>query len=192
MKRISKLLLEQEELASLGSVAAESAYLESTVDEGIKVIANLSDAQYEIFTAKTMLGTKLEMLHALGDLRIRAKNRKRRFGAIISKLKHLNQERSLAIHGLWEPVYDKGDGMTLHLYFLGPEHWPVRIGAKARNSKTKELSQLTAKRLDNLAEDLWVETMALHGFISEVWEGKRKRLHVARALARQRAKPGPR
>jgi hypothetical protein len=193
VKRSSKLFLKEDELASLGSVAAESAYLESIVDDGIKDISRLSDAQFEIFTGKTMLGTKLDMLSSLGELRIKSQKRKKRFREIISRLKHLNNERSQAIHGLWEPVYDQPEGMTWHKWFFSdPSKWPVRLGAKVRNSRTKELGPLSTKRLDNLAEDLWKETGALYGFLTDVLNTKKKaRSKVARALVKRRSKPVP-
>jgi len=192
MKRISKTLLQDGELAALGGVAAESAYLESTVDNAIKAIVWMSDAQYAIFTAKSMLGTKLEMLHSLGELRLKSLKRKKQFLKIMSRLKHLNNERSLAIHGLWEPTYDQSEGMTWHKYFFSdPSKWPMRTGSKVRNSRTNELGPLSTRRLDNLAEDLSVETAALYSFWTDVWEKRKKRLRVARALVRQRTKPVP-
>jgi len=96
--------LTTEQLAALGSIAMESAYLEDLVDMLIGEIAKLSDAQFRALLPGAMLAAKLDILHDLAILKLKSKTKIEKFGLIIAKLKHLNSQRTIAIHGQWQSL----------------------------------------------------------------------------------------
>ena len=96
--------LTTEQLAALGRIALESAYLESLVDQLIGEIAKLSDEQFRALLPGAMLATKLDILKNLASLKLKSKTKKEKLSSIIAELNHLNSQRNIAIHGLWQSL----------------------------------------------------------------------------------------
>jgi hypothetical protein len=185
MKRSSHLLSEKQ-LAALGSLVVESAFLESLVDDLIQELSRLRDEQYALFTSRAMLAAKLDLLLQLGTMRLRSKRRQTKFSAIIIDLKTLNTERTTAVHGIWEPIYDKGTSDVFMTMSLIPIIVPRKVGARARHARGGKVSGLSAERLDIVAQKISDGAQALRNFSAHVWTRRKNVKRLAKALLKSR------
>lgn len=118
------------DLAALGSVVAESAHLESTLDLIILLITRMGESEYEVFMRGKMIGAKLEIVKELGVLKLRSKKRQRAWMQLIDGLKSLNSDRVIAVHGLWGPAggYTRGNLMA-----ASKGWWPATARVEVSN-----------------------------------------------------------
>lgn len=109
MSNIASHLLTIEQRTAIGDVVTESAWIEYIAGVMIAHFAHLKPHAYEALVAGKMLGTKLDLLSELGTPQLKSTKLKKEFDALITRLKQLNSERSILVHGLWEPE----GGLTL-------------------------------------------------------------------------------
>lgn len=172
----SKSVLTTEQLAAIGSIAVESAYLEDFVDFMIAWLAGLPDEQLSILIPRAMLDGKLDILRNLGIIKLRSKRRKEEFQQIIAKLKELNSQRNIAVHGNWQSkemhrLSDIGKGI------------PVQIGnAEARGKKQN--SVLHASKLQTVAISIADYREKLFHFCFDTWVNPSIRRSVARVRSK--------
>jgi hypothetical protein len=182
---LSRITLKPEQLAALGSVVAESTYLESLVDSMIGYLAKLTDKQRNILLNKAMLNAKLEILAELGAMRLKSTRRKKVFSKIISELKSNNSERIIAVHGVWTPVLTRPapTAPTRLADLLAP------MGeAEATHSRG---SKMTAGNLDKLAEKISKGFWDLSEFNSKVWIRQSVKRKMVKALLKSRGLQSP-
>jgi hypothetical protein len=96
--------LSQKEMAAIGSVVAESAQLEMNLDSGIRYLTKLKREQYYILVGTRMLGAKIAIYKDLGLLKLKSKQKQKKFTKIMDKLAVLNSERASVVHGIWMPA----------------------------------------------------------------------------------------
>jgi len=99
-----KDFLSQKEMAAIGSVVAESAQFERSLDRFIMNITRLNRAQYDVLVGTRMLGAKIAIFKELGMAKLRSKKRQRQFTQIMDDFTQLNAERVVAVHGMWGPT----------------------------------------------------------------------------------------
>lgn len=151
-----------EELAAIGAISVESAYLEMYVDRVIVNLARLSGAEGDAFLGRAMLHAKLTILSKLAELKLakRSPRRLTEFTKIIANIREQNDKRTTAIHGLW---------ITHTLVFLSqdpPSRLTKAIRQKRNGAPTKELSLHGACRLAN---DLQQSQKILASFVKRSW-----------------------
>lgn len=179
---LSRQILKPDQLAALGSVVAESTYLESLVDSMIGHLARLTESQRNIILKRAMLHVKLEVLRELGDLKLKSAPRKSDFLKLISRLMAHNDERVTAVHGVWTPIVREWRPGFKLSDFLVPSG-----DAEARHSR----GTITASRLDKLAEKISNGFWDLSDFNTKVWLRTSARKKVVRALMKSRRLPPP-
>jgi hypothetical protein len=147
------------ERAALGSVVAESANLESSVDFILLHLTNLTHTAYDAMMGGKMLGAKLDVLKAIGLAKLRSKKRKKTFNDLMGKLTSLNGQRTIAVHGIWGP---EGHNAL---------RWLVDIaqGKKLPAAAKHKKGILQAAKLETLAKKLSEENSALWSYWRAVW-----------------------
>lgn len=182
-----KDFLSQKEMAAIGSVVAESAQLERSLDGHIMKITKLHQAQYEVLMGGKMLGAKIAVFKELGLLKIKSEKRRKAFIKIMDNFTHLSSERVVAVHGRWIPT----GGVTSELVegmFSGrlkPGHLPPGIAIHKRGKD--KWFKLEAKHLDDLAEELVDGMMRLTKFWDPKWYRETEKA-IEEAAAIRRAK----
>lgn len=156
--------LTTEQLAALGSIAMESAYLEDLVDMLIGEIAKLSDAQFRALLPGAMLAAKLGILNDLAILKLKSKAKKEKISSIITNLKHLNSQRTTAIHGQWTSLErlsfaDIAKGAS----FTVGNAEAIHVRGK------KQPSKLHASRLQDIADGISEYRDQLFHFCLQSW-----------------------
>jgi len=161
----STSVLTQAQLAAIGEIAVESAYLDGMVDFLIAQILNISEEKYYVVSNGVMLGTKLDILRNLGLIRLRSKKRKLEWENIVSQVKHLNSQRTIAIHGYWQSKHGR------KLSDLNKETWILPSGeAQAVHKRGKKKpSILDAQNLQKLAYDIHDNRNKLMIFYANSW-----------------------
>ena len=152
--RMSKQVLDDAELAALGSVVVESTFAEALLDTIISHMSRLDKDELVLFLRGAMMQTKLELMADLGKLKLRSPKRKAAFAKIVSRLKHLNADRVIAVHGVWERAIKfnaaKGGGMVTLASFADPSN--IEFGpSEAIHPRGGKIS---ARRLDSLATQI--------------------------------------
>jgi hypothetical protein len=153
--RLTTQILTKDQLASIGSVVVESTYLEGFVESLIWDLSKLTPEQGKFFTHSLGLDSRLDLLASLGKPRIRSAKKKTEFTSLISRLKTVNRERNLIVHGLWET---SGAGV-LAVICEGPEnHAPATAKKRRLNSAESTLSaaniEKTSRRLGEITAEL--------------------------------------
>lgn len=141
--------LTTEQLAALGSIAMESAYLEDLVDMLIGEITKLSDEQLRAILPGAMLAAKLDILKNLAVLKLKSKSKQQKISSIIAELKHLNGQRTIAIHGQWQSLQkftlaDIANGLAIEIGNAEATH--VR--------GNKQPAKLNAGKLQDIADGI--------------------------------------
>lgn len=169
---MSQTILSQEQLAALGTVVAESTYLETFVDLMIGALTGLKEDKRRLLLDKAMLQAKLEILAELGAMKLKSKRRKKTFAKLIAELKANNAERVTAVHGIWLPNIT-ADALPEQLkQLLTPG------SAVARHPRGPRMSATT---LTKLAEKISNGKWDLVDFHTKVWATPAARRRVLRA-----------
>jgi hypothetical protein len=153
----TNLILTRGQLEALGLLVGEFARLEATLDMLIMHLARLSTEQYVAFMQGKMLGAKLTTLKEIGLQKLRSRKRKAVFRGLIDDLASLNGERTVAVHGLWQP---KG-GLTLALLMKGFN--------TAESEAVHRKGKLTAERLVEVVTSLDEAHSRLYSFWKSTW-----------------------
>jgi hypothetical protein len=180
---MSPHVLDSKELAALGSVVVESTFAESLIETLISEMSKLDKGALVLFLRGAMMNTKLELLADLGKLKLRSAKRKEAFAEIISRLKHLNSERVIAVHGVWAKAIKfnaakGGTGMVTLASFSDPMN--IEFGpSEATHPRGGKIS---AKRLEALATQISDAYWDLYEFHAAVWVKPYAKRRVASAL----------
>jgi hypothetical protein len=173
---VSQQILTEEQLAALGSVVAESTYLESLVDIVIGRLAHLTKPQRVALLRKAMFQSKLEIMAELAEAKLKSVSRKKKFAVIVSRLKAANSTRVNAVHGIWWhtstplTIAQRGEAIALH----------------PRSGQTK----LAASNLMKVAEEISDVHNALFFFYAETWAAPARVRQAKRRRANIRAQIG--
>jgi len=143
----------------------------------ISSVANLSEDQTSIFLSKAMLSAKLDILRDLGLLKLRSKIRQDNFRRIISDLKLLNGQRTIAIHGKWEP---KGGFKLKDIIYFSPSG---EAEASHKRGK-KEPTKLSSAQLLKVPIKIDASCTELYKFWIELWV----KPAVRRSITKERLK----
>jgi hypothetical protein len=175
----SRSILTSTQLADIGIIVTESAYIELIVEDMIGELASLNKDRRDILMGRAMLNAKLEIFQALGEPKLKSKKRKKQFNKIIQELKDSNSIRINAVHGEWAPIYKTPPkGLREGIWNIGE--------AQA----THKGSTLKASSLANSVKKLLEAKAALNGFVVDVWivPGIMKSVYRIRATNRARQK----
>ncbi len=158
---LSKAHCEPELLASIGAIAAESAYLERFIETVILGLAKLPP-EVGPLVCKGMIDAKIDLLRELGNIKLkRFPRRKAKFAEIISELKRTNGERSIAIHGIWHGGMFHGAGL-LNFTFT-----PAQATKKGKLGHPE--ATMTATRAHKLSHEISEAHHDLHEFAYRTW-----------------------
>lgn len=150
---LSLAVLHTTQLAALGSVVAESAYLERLIEVIISLLANVDQGTREIFLHRAMIGAKIDLMAELAKRKLKTKKRKVQFENIVSNINRCNEQRIVAVHGIWWPTKP----------ILGKN-----LSGEAR-AATSRGGVITTRGLEKLAKEISDCHWALFGFYREVW-----------------------
>lgn len=95
-------LLSKEHLAAIGTVAAESAYLDYAIGSAIQTLFKLNEEQYKLIAGDMRLGAKIELFNGLAKL-VLVENigALKILGDLVSDLKTASEKRNRIIHDAW-------------------------------------------------------------------------------------------
>lgn len=162
---LSRVNCDEELLAAIGSIAAESSYLERYVETMLYQLTKLTRETGQHIIEAGMLGGKLDLLALIGKAKLKSrKKRLKQFSDLMSEIKHANTERSIAIHGLWYPPHEN----YLRAIHFG-EPWPAPAVATKRGKGDGKEVKLEAKRAVKLAEQISDLHWQIHDFAEETW-----------------------
>jgi len=160
---------------ALGALAVESAALEYTVNLALTILTDLDAHQASVMFEGRMLGWKLDALKAIGLERLTTEVKRRAFSQLIGTLKSLNGERTVAIHGQWQPA----GGVRLGELFAGAD--PATRPAEATIARDGKVRKLKAGRLHEIANGLSDGEVSLGRFVmEEFWVMPNARRHYRR------------
>jgi hypothetical protein len=137
--------LTEKQLASLGRIAVQSAYLEETIDRMLQALTKLDRKQMRILQPRGMFQTKLDILKSLWDLKLRTKIHKDQLNKIVEDIRNANSDRVKAIHGIWR---SKSYGAIASLMNLEPDGNAEAIHGSGAPLSAQKMEQL-ATRLEN-------------------------------------------
>lgn len=159
----SKEIMSQEQLAEIGSIALESTECEVTVESILWALAGLDKERGPLFTQNMQMNARLELLSSLGKARLADGPLLDEFSSIISTLKELNSKRNNVIHGSW------GAWITIK-ELLSQRGTSLNIVPKAiKRRPNKAPTELSAKELSGLPEQISQTTDALINFVKRAW-----------------------
>ena len=171
MEMISRLFLSEDQLAAIGSIAVESSYLESSIDEIICRIAHFDDDLASVFMPNAMMGHKITIIKSLAARSLKTKKKKlSQFTQLMEKVASINSERVAAVHGLWEPPPSRPSGMMAFFNNLPPD-WQ----ATAKNPRKQNAQPLQAARLEHIAAEISKLHLVLHYFALKEWPALKTR-----------------
>ncbi|HTE14915.1 MAG TPA: hypothetical protein VK642_07535 [Burkholderiales bacterium] len=179
MTRLSISVLTKDQLAALGSIAAESTYLENLVDVVVSDVSGLNDEKLKIMIPSIMMQGKLEILKEFGLLKLKSKKLKINFSILIGELKHTNSERNQAIHGYWiDPQRGTGGLISSAMGNSIQSQIGDAVAIQLRHKKTPALS---SKRLEAIAVEIAATRTKLFKFWKNHWISPSIRRQIRRA-----------
>lgn len=143
-------VLKQEQLEAIGCIAVIAAQLEDRLERSIWAMMGIPDSEGKALIVNPMIDKSCDLLRDLSKFKIKDSNKRKRFQDIICRIKHLNQERNIAIHGIWIPFLNK----------------PAVAYKSRRHGKPATMSADKIIGKAFMLEDLSKE---LHEFAIEVW-----------------------
>lgn len=191
--------LTDNQLAAIGRVAVESAWLEAAVERYISRLTRLSKRNTAALLKGRMMSFKLETLDMLGQGATKDPARRREFAELMKHIKAANDDRNDVIHGLWGMGSPKSsiEGLTGFLF-------PYEAEAQRRTRKGN-LRTMKASEIDRAANAVTESTWKLISFGANNWlqyftpSERRRELIVQQLLhqleqsdARQSRTPSPR
>jgi len=167
-RMMTKDFLSQKEMAAIGSVVAESAQLEASLDWLILKLTKLSLAQYEIVVGSRMLGAKISLFKDLGLLKLKSKKRQKAFSKIMDKFSSLNAERVIVVHGLWRPAGGVTSAMLEEMMSGRLKAVDLPPGEAIHRKGRGKFLKVQSQRLNDLAKGF---TEGMHD-LTKFWEPK--------------------
>lgn len=162
---LSTSFCDQTLLANIGSIAAESAYLEQFVETMLYRLTKLTREMGYPIIETPMLGGKLDLLSQI--VKVKLKRRKKRlaqFAKIVSDIKNSNSERITAIHGLWLPA-----NPIPAVGIINRVRERRNAVAVKRGRLDKPDTKLTAERAAKVAVAIYESHVELRDFALETW-----------------------
>jgi hypothetical protein len=158
-----EILLSAEQRAALGTIVAQSAGLEATLDILICSLTGLSEAQFRILVGGQMIGRKLELAKDLALLKLKSKAKISRLTDLFSRLVSLNSKRNTVVHGTWGT---KEGGARLSWLFSAqqPPAEDIHAVLKKRGAK---LQTVSSTKLDEIATKLSEANSELFSFLMD-------------------------
>lgn len=101
-KLIAHVILDDQQLKSIGTLAVESAFIENNIESMIWFLCDLTTINGRIITTSMQLSARLDLLQTLIKSRVDQKIQGE-FALIASDLRIAIEERNTIIHGLWLP-----------------------------------------------------------------------------------------
>jgi len=161
MKLLSVELCGEKLLMHIGSIAAESAYLERYTETLLYKLTRLNRDVGRPIIEAPMLGGKLDLLLEVGKARLKNRQKKQaEFRQLISRIKNANADRATAVHGIWIPDISQG--------IIDSIRNPRPIASK-RGKPGKPDVTLAADRAEKLAEEIYNGHVGLHAFARKAW-----------------------
>lgn len=170
------------QLIALGRVVAESSKTEAWVNFILNVLTRLNLFEFDLLIHRLKHHEKLQALKALGLKKLRSKKKQAKFSQIIDRLSNLNTDRNIAVHGQWEPI--GGPTLGESLGGFGPDHELRPAHAVNRKGKGKT-TNLSAKRLEDLADNIATHCEELVGFWTTNWLTSRQKEAIEAIWKRQ-------
>jgi hypothetical protein len=154
----SRVVLNKDQLASIGAVATECTYLDQTVETLIWAFSGMEYEQGKFFTSTMQLDRKLDLLSDLGKLKLPAEKLEQ-FTKIISDCKLANNDRNVVIHGVWASDIQ---GLAS---LIAEEHEKTASAIKRRLKK--EALVFSSSNIEAVEERLSYATRQLYKFFHE-------------------------
>jgi hypothetical protein len=159
---LSTYYCDQPLLAAIGSIAAESAYLERFIESMLYRLTKLSREVGRPLVEKGMLDAKLTALQEVSRAKLKRRpKRMKRLDSIISRLRTSNTDRGIAIHGVWIHEVTWAPGL-IGMPTFGPPRASKRKG-------THPDATMRAERAMKLATEIYDGHKELHDFAKETW-----------------------
>lgn len=180
MKRISLIPLTGEQLAAIGSITVESAYLESLVETLIREMTKVPDEVLRVMLPGAMLAKKLEIFKEIVSLKTRSKSKKQAFVKIVGRLEELNMKRTIAVHGQWKSLQkftsfaDFANGLQIEIGNAEATLTPRRGKKQSPRLHADDLQQIADEigdcrdELFLLALDDWIRPAAVRALRSDI------------------------
>lgn len=188
MRILSTIYCDQTLLAHIGSIAAESAYLERYIETVLYGLTKMTREVGHVVIERTMFDGKVDLLNQIGKTKLKARPKKlARFTEIISDIKASNSERVIAVHGVWLP-----QSPNLTMGIIDALRQPKRPIATKRGKLDKPDTTLTSERAEKVAESIYQAHLALHDFVDEVWPKLTEQVRERGKQRPGRKRPGSR
>lgn len=158
---LSTLYCDSKLQAAIGSIAVESAYLERYIETMLYALTKISRDIGQPMIEGTMIGSKLDLLLHVGKVKL-AKRPKRlkQFCDLMSRIKQANTDRTIAIHGVWQPEIQN----WLRAYAMMDFGKPVAT-KRGKGQDTK----MSAERAMKIAGEISELHYELHDFAEQTW-----------------------
>jgi hypothetical protein len=144
--RQSEAVLSKDELAGIGSVAAESTYLENAIEAMIWMLAGIDENTGTIITGNLMLMNRIDLLGKLGNYRLSDEGHKEHLKSLLTRMREAAKERNYIVHGEWT----KNGYITLGDMFRGTYDEP----AMARRANNSSALPFPAAKIPSTVEKL--------------------------------------
>jgi hypothetical protein len=183
--------LNDQQLAAIGRVAVESAWLETAIERYISRLSRLSRKNTEALLDGRMMSFKIETLKMFGKAATKDPNKRNEFFDLMTDIAAANRDRNTVIHGLWGAGMPKTeiDGLSDFLF-------PYEVEAKKRTSPGN-FKTMKASEIDRVADAVAASTWRLMSFGSENWlqyltpSERRREMLVQELLRRLSESPTP-
>ena len=162
---ISKQFLTDDQLASIGSVAIESTYLEVQLEQVLWKLAGMDEAYGVHFTSNMQMNSRIELIWTLGQQRFPEGSEARKdFKSLVEEIRAANVERNTIIHGYW--MVEASDWRAYRAWKSKDEQ--TRTPAIAEKRRVgKEPIRLSAADIEAVAETISALQTMLITFLME-------------------------
>jgi hypothetical protein len=166
---VINIVLSLNQRAALGSIVAESASLEASLEMFIGSLLNVDPKRFEIVFGGQMFIKKLEVVHEMGLLKLKSGKKRTAFTEIIGRVRALNADRVTVVHGIWGGK----NGMSKLSWLMGA---PVCEPIHAYHNKRGTVKTVAAAKLEEIATNIAKIHSELFGFwVDEFVKPKGKR-----------------
>ena len=145
-----RLLLTVEQRAAIGDLVAESARLEALLEVAVSQLAKLDKDTHVALVSGNNLDKNLEILKELGERKLKSNRRRAEFSRLISRIKALNSERVIAVHGSWQPKA----GYRMNPVWVTSHDGKREVEVVHRARRSGALRALSGDRVEKLASQI--------------------------------------
>jgi len=159
-RMISTSACDEKLLAAIGSIAAESAYLERDIETMLYKLTKLPREIGQSIIEKPMMDAKTDLLRAVATAKLKRRPKKvQRLEELVSKIKHCNTDRVTAIHGIWTRQITRSPSG-------GRQFGPASATKRTKGGSERNLP---ASRAQKVALDISEAHWDLYDFAEETW-----------------------